>query len=228
LKLTLHHQHSWDLTPKEAMRLQRELHAHIRVQPLPDEDVHTIAGLDAGFSKKTIFATAVVLDYRTLEQVEQASVETPLGFPYIPGLLSFRETPAYLDVLLRLKALPDVLIVDGHGLAHPRRFGIACHLGVLLDLPAIGCAKSILVGEAGPLDKPRGSTAEIKEGDEVLGLALRTRENVKPVYISVGHKVDLPSATHIALTSGKGYRLPEPARQAHLLTQRIKSKRGAA
>jgi deoxyribonuclease V len=223
LKLTLHHQHSWDLTPKEAMRLQRELHAQIKIQPLPDEGIHTIAGLDASFGKNKIFATAVVLDYRTLQKVEQASVERALRFPYIPGLLSFRETPAYLEVLARLTALPDVLMVDGHGLAHPRRFGIACHVGVLLDLPAIGCAKSILVGKAGSLDKPRGSTAEIKEGDEVLGLALRTRENVKPVYISVGHRVDLPSATCIALASGKGYRLPEPARQAHLLTQKIKS-----
>lgn len=167
----------------------------------------------------------MVLDYRTLDKVEQASVERPLDFPYIPGLLSFREAPAYLEVLARLNTVPDVLIIDGHGLAHPRRFGIACHLGVLLDLPTIGCAKSILVGEVAPLDKPKGSTAEIKKNDEVLGLALRTRENVKPVYISVGHRVDLPSAIRITLASGKGYRLPEPARQAHLLTQKIKSKK---
>lgn len=207
------------------MQLQQELRAQIKIQPLPDEDVHTIASLDASFSKKKIFATTVVLDYRTLEKVDQASVERSLSFPYIPGLLSFREIPAYLEVLARLKALPDVLMVDGHGLAHPRRFGIACHLGVLLDLPAIGCAKSILVGEAGSLDKPTGSTSEIKKDDEVLGLALRTRENVKPVYISVGHRIDLPSAARIVLASGKGYRLPEPSRQAHFLTQKIKSKK---
>ena len=225
MNFPLHHPHSWNLTPGEAIQLQGELRAHTKVQPLPDEDIHTIAGLDASFSRNRIFAAAVVLDYRTLDKVEQASVERPLDFPYIPGLLSFREAPAYLEVLARLNSVPDVLIIDGHGLAHPRRFGIACHLGVLLDLPTIGCAKSILVGEAARLDKPKGSTAEIKKNDEVLGLALCTRENVKPVYISVGHRVDLPSAIRITLASGKGYRLPEPARQAHLLTQRIKSKK---
>jgi deoxyribonuclease V len=223
LKLYLHHPRPWDLTPREAIQLQQELRAQIRIQPLFDEDICTIGGVDASFGKQKIYAAAVVLDYHSLEKVDQASAERPLTFPYIPGLLSFRETPACLEALARLNALPDVLLVDGHGLAHPRRFGIACHLGILLDLPAIGCAKSILVGKAGSLDKLRGSTAEIKLDGEVLGLALRTRDDVKPVYISVGHQVDLPSAARIALVSGKGYRLPEPARQAHLFTQRIKS-----
>jgi deoxyribonuclease V len=223
LKLTLHNSHSWDLSPREARQLQQELRTQIRVQPLHDESIRTIGGVDASFDKQKIYAAAVVLDYHSLEKVEQASAEEPLIFPYIPGLLSFRETPAYLEALAQLNALPDVLMVDGHGVAHPRRFGIACHLGVLLDLPAIGCAKSILLGEADPLDESRGSTAEIKLDGEVLGLALRTRDNVKPVYVSVGHRVDLPSAARIALASGRGYRLPEPARQAHLLTQSIKS-----
>lgn len=222
MKLTPHNSHSWDLGPREAIQLQQELRTQIRVQPLYNEGIRTIGGVDASFDKGKIQAAAVVLDYHSLEKVDQASAEGPLSFPYIPGLLSFRETPAYLEALARLNALPDVLIVDGHGVAHPRRFGIACHLGVLLDLPAIGCAKSILVGEVDPLDESRGSTAEIKLDGEVLGLALRTRDNVKPVYVSVGHRVDLPSAARIALASGRGYGLPEPARQAHLLTQSIK------
>ncbi len=154
--------------------------------------------------------------------MEQAKAEEPINFPYIPGLLSFREVPAFLTALARLKTLPDVLIVDGHGLAHPRRFGLACHLGVLLDLPTIGCAKSVLVGEVGPLNTLVGSTVEMKVDDEVLGLAVRTRENVKPVYVSIGNQVDLPSAARIILTCGKGYRLPEPTRQAHKMTQQIK------
>jgi deoxyribonuclease V len=124
-----------------------------------------------------------------------------------------------LELITETTALPDVLIVDGHGLAHPRRFGLACHLGVLLDIPTIGCAKSILVGEARDLGKEVGSTAELISDEEMLGVALRTRREVKPVYVSIGHRIDIDSAVQIVLSCGKGYRLPEPIRRAHSIAK---------
>jgi len=162
-------------------------------------------------------AAVVVLGFKTQELTQQAAVQMPISYPYVPGLLSFREAPAILEALARLNDLPDVLIVDGHGRAHPRRFGLACHLGVLLDLPAIGCAKSVLVGRAAPPGGEVGSTSELSLNGELLGLALRTRQRARPVYISVGHRIDLPSATQAVLACGRGYRLPEPLRLAHRL-----------
>jgi deoxyribonuclease V len=156
-----------------------------------------------------------------MEPLEQAAAEMPLAFPYIPGLLSFREAPAILSALAQLSVLPDVLIVDGHGWAHPRRFGLACHLGVLLDLPTIGCAKSILTGQARALSETAGSTAELLDGSQVIGLALRTRPGVRPVYVSVGHRVDLASAARIIIDCGRGFQLPEPTRQAHRLASSV-------
>ena len=139
----------------------------------------------------------------------------PLAFPYIPGLLSFREAPAILAALAQLERLPDVLIIDGHGIAHPRRFGIACHLGVLLDMPVIGCAKSILVGRVAQLGEAAGSTASLVDKDECVGMALRTRAGVKPVFVTVGNRVNLETAVCFVLSCGRGYRLPEPTRLAH-------------
>jgi deoxyribonuclease V len=204
------------------MQVQKDLRAYVKIEPLPDASIATVAGIDASFGRKMIYAAVTVLDYETLETKDQAKAQQPVSFPYVPGLLSFREAPALLSALARLKSLPDVLIVDGHGWAHPRRFGLACHLGVLLDLPTIGCAKSLLVGEVGQLGATAGSTAKIEADGEVIGLAVRTRENIKPVYVSIGHKIDLPSAARIVLSCGRGYRLPEPTRQAHNMTQRIK------
>jgi deoxyribonuclease V len=225
MPLRIRHKPRWDLSPQEAMQDQKELREQIRIDALPDEAIKTVGGIDASFGKQEIYSAVVVLNYPTLETVERAEAQEQINFPYIPGLLSFREAPAFLTGLARLKSLPDVLIVDGHGFAHPRRFGLACHLGVLLDLPTIGCAKSILVGEVGHLDTSRGSTAEIWDGQEVLGLAVRTREKVKPVYVSIGHRVDLPSSARIILACASGYRLPEPTRQAHNLAKQIKPDR---
>lgn len=198
----------------------------MRLQPLPDEGLRRVGGVDAGFTADKVYAAVVVLDYATLQPVEQATAAAPLTFPYIPGLLSFREAPGILAALARLNSLPDVLIVDGQGIAHPRRFGIACHLGVLLDLPAIGCAKSVLVGRVGSLGEAPGSTAEMAAGDEVLGIAVRTRRGVKPVYVSAGHRVDLAAAVRIVLSCTRGYRLPEPTRLAHRLAAASKSQVG--
>jgi deoxyribonuclease V len=178
-----------------------------------------VAGVDASYYQGMVCAAVAVLDFPHLKPIEQAVVKIPLSFPYIPGLLSFREAPGILAALEQLSQLPDVLIVDGHGQAHPRRFGLACHLGVWLDLPTIGCAKSVLVGELAPLGAKVGSTAQLTLGTEVLGIALRTRNNMKPVYLSIGHRMDLFSAAEIILACTKGYRLPEPSRQAHFLAK---------
>lgn len=220
--MKLHHEHPWDLSPNEAQRLQERLRAYISIEALPDEKIQSVGGVDASFSKTHLYAAAVVLDYRNLELIDEATASLPLTFPYIPGLLSFREAPAILNALARLKKLPDVLIVDGHGYAHPRRFGIACHLGVLLDLPTIGLAKSILVGKIGHLDEVEGSRAEIIEEEQVLGLALRTRKHIKPVYASIGHRVDLLSVARIVLNCSVGYRLPQTSRLAHIIATRKK------
>ena len=223
MKLNHHHQHSWDLSPQDAAQLQERLRSYVRIEPLPEGALRLVAGVDASYSKGRIYAAVVVLDYQTGEPVEQGSSELPVTFPYLPGLLSFREAPAILAAMAELSKLPDVLLVDGHGLAHPRRFGLACHLGVVLDVPTLGCAKSSLVGEHGPLAEAVGSTAPLTEGAEVLGMAVRTRRNVKPVYVSVGHRIDLPSAVRVVLACVRGYRLPEPTRQAHLLAGRLRS-----
>lgn len=217
MSLTLHHAHPWDLTPGEAQRLQTSLRSYLRVESLDLTSIHSVAGLDAGFSGDRIRAASVLLSYPALDPLAQSVVTQVVTFPYIPGLLSFREMPAYLAALEALPALPDVLLVDGHGYAHPRRFGIACHLGVLLDLPVIGCAKSILVGTIAPLDNRVGSTADLVDKGEVIGIALRTRQDVKPVFLSIGQRVDLPSSISFALSCAGGYRLPEPCRLAHLL-----------
>lgn len=202
--------------------MQEELRGQVRIEPIYLEKVKTVAGVDAGFGGGQVYAGVVLLDYPGLRVIERAVYRSPAAFPYIPGLLSFREAPASLEALARLKSQPDVLIVDGHGLAHPRRFGLACHLGVLSGLPAIGCAKSILVGEVGDLGEEAGSIAELLEGDEVLGLAVRTRPGGKPVYLSIGHRVDLDSALALILACSRGHRLPEPARLAHQLVTRYR------
>jgi deoxyribonuclease V len=219
--------HAWDLTPKEAIRLQIELRSQTVIQPLDDDQIRHIAGVDVGFPKGKEIARAavVVFTYPEMEEVDQAVAEIPLTFPYVPGLLSFREIPAILASLAKLATRPDALITDGHGLAHPRRFGLACHLGVLLDLPTMGCGKSLLVGEYHHLGEERGSTSELVDQDEVIGAAVRTRDRVKSVFVSIGHKVDLPSAVRVVLTCGGGYRLPEPTRWADRLASQRSSKR---
>lgn len=217
--LKLENKQEWHLTPGEALQIQNSLRERVQVEQLPIRNVQRVAGVDASYRGKSVYAAAVVMEFPELLPSEEAVAEVPISFPYIPGLLSFREAPGILTALEQLTHLPDILIVDGHGQAHPRRFGIACHLGVLLDLPVIGCAKSILTGQVALLESEAGSTAKITSGDEVLGVALRTRKNVKPVYVSCGHRVDLESAIEIILACGKGFRFPEPIRRAHSLAK---------
>lgn len=219
MNLVLHHGHSWDLSPREAFKIQERLRNYVMIEPLSEDGLRWVGGVDASYSKDRIYAAIVVMEYGTGELVERATAEFALTYPYIPGLLSFREAPAYLAALEKLSQLPDLLIVDGHGSAHPRGFGLACHLGVLLDLPTIGCAKSPLVGEYSSLAEPVGSTSDVVEKGQILGMAVRTRAGVKPVFVSVGHRVDLASAVRLVLACTRGYKLPEPTRQAHILAK---------
>ena len=211
--------HRWDLSPKEAIQIQKELRSRVVIAPLAKNNLRLIAGVDVGLPRgaKTARAAIAVLDYGTMELVDQATAEIPMSFPYVPGLLSFREMPVILAALEQLETWPDVFMVDGHGYAHPRRFGLACHLGVWLDQATIGCGKSTLIGKQAPLENQRGGVAFLQDSDEIIGAAVRTRDEVKPVYVSVGHRADLKSAIRITLDCGRGIRLPEPIRWAHRL-----------
>ncbi len=219
--LTLHHAHPWDVSPREAVAIQRELSPLVREAPLDVDAVRTVAGLDVSVRDDRVRAAVVVYDVHARAVVDHAIWEGPVAFPYVPGLLSFREVPAILPALEQLRALPDVYMLDAQGYAHPRRFGLACHLGVLLEAPALGVAKSILVGRvAGDLGEPKGSEAPLVHKDETVGLALRTRERVKPVYVSVGHRVTLGDAGRLALRLAQKYKLPQPTHLAHRLSYR--------
>jgi deoxyribonuclease V len=219
--------HRWDLTPREAVEVQQRMRNMVRLRPLA-RPVGAIAGADISYNKfsETVFAGLVVLSLPDLRIVETAGVRSVAKFPYVPGLLSFREAPSLLEAWEKLKTKPDVLMFDGQGIAHPRRFGIACHVGVLLDWPTIGCAKSILVGRYGELGLEAGSRSPLVDKGEQVGVALRTKSKVAPVYVSPGHLMDLDSAVDLVLRSTTKYRLPEPTRQAHLLVNRLRVEAG--
>lgn len=215
--------HPWNLTPKEAVALQRELAAQVRCE---DDlgPVGLIAGVDVSMNRFSPdgYAAIVVLSVPELEVVEVAGAKTALAMPYIPGLLSFREIPLLLEAWAKLQHKPDLLMVDGHGIAHPRRLGIAAHLGVYLDVPAIGCGKSILSGRHAPLPPERGAMAPLVHHNEVVGYALRTKNKVNPVFVSCGHRVSQETAVRWVLECARGYRLPEPTRQAHLASNQLR------
>lgn len=215
--------HRWRLSPRRAIAVQRRLAARVQIEPFRGE-ARFIAGLDAAFSVDGAFCLGAVVLWNMTERrvVEERVARRRLQFPYVPGLLSFREAPALLEALRRLDTPPDVLMCDGHGLAHPRRFGIACHLGVLCDLPAIGCAKSRLVGEHAELARARGASVPLRHKLEIVGSVLRTRPGIRPVYVSVGHRIDLAGAQEIVLACTVRFRLPEPTRLADQLAARAK------
>lgn len=210
--------HEWDVTPQEAIAIQENLRRQIVSEDRFTEVQH-IAGVDVGFegNGKITRAAVVLLDYPELDLREQSIARRPTTFPYVPGLLSFREVPAILDALEEIRGTIDLLVCDGHGFAHPRRFGLACHLGLLANIPTIGVAKSRLVGKYDPVGLNRGDQQALIDGDELIGMVLRTRSNVKPVFVSTGHMVSLKSALSWVLSCGGKYRLPEPIRQAHRL-----------
>jgi deoxyribonuclease V len=207
--------HRWTVTPKQAVAIQQRLAAMVRVRP-PTTRIRLVAGVDASFSRDgtRCIAAAVVWDVDVGSAVEQRLAIQPVRFPYVPGLLSFREAPAIIAALRKLRCEPDAIMCDAHGLAHPRRFGLACHVGVLCRRPTIGCAKSVLVGEFTVPKPERGARTALRDRGERIGTVLRTRSRVKPIFVSVGHRVDLRTAERIVLACATGYRLPEPTRRA--------------
>ena len=218
-----HCMNDWPTTFEEARALQEQL----RSQVITSDDlgeVRAVAGVDAGYEPdpdagaaiERVLARAaiVVLDYPSLRPLDYAIARRPTTFPYVPGFLSFRETPAVLAAIKQLRVRPDLLICDGQGIAHPRRFGIACHVGLLAGIPAIGCAKSLLVGRHAPVPDERGASVPLLDRGEQVGVALRTRPGTKPVFISVGHRISLATAIEYVMSCTTKYRLPETTRAA--------------
>jgi deoxyribonuclease V len=236
--------HRWDVPVREARKIQEAWREKWEGRDRLGE-IHTVAGLDAAFVVKEsqslknrvnrrqnlreanlAIACVVVFGFPELVELERAYAVVPLEFPYIPGLLSFREIPALLAALAKLRETPDLLFCDGHGYAHPRRFGLAAHLGVWLNRPAIGCAKSILIGEHGELGRTAGSSTELIDPNngERIGAAVRTRDGVKPVYVSQGNRVSLGTAIRLTLEVSDGFRIPRPTREADHFAGAVKRK----
>ncbi|HET9042684.1 MAG TPA: deoxyribonuclease V [Burkholderiales bacterium] len=210
--------HGWDLTPREAIALQTELRGHVERKDRIGA-VRRIAGVDVGFEQdgRVTRAAVAVLEYPGLALVEQVVVRVATTFPYVPGLLSFREAPAVLAAFERVRIAPDLILYDGQGIAHPRRFGIASHVGLLLDCPSIGVAKSRLVGAHRMPATRRGAWTPLRDAGELIGAVLRTRAGVKPLYVSIGHRVSLETAVRWTMACVTRYRLPETTRWAHRL-----------
>jgi deoxyribonuclease V len=213
--------HSWEVSAEEASRLQRELEKEIIPERRFDE-IKKIAGADISFSGKNAYAGVIVFSYPDLRIIEKRQAVKKITFPYIPGLLTFREGPALLSAFAQVEAEPDLIIFDAQGLAHPRRMGLATHLGILLDKPSIGCAKSRLVGRYESPAGAVGSRSLLEDRGEIIGAVLRTKPGVKPVFISIGHCIDLETSIKVVLKCCRGYRLPEPSRQAHNFAGEIK------
>jgi deoxyribonuclease V len=214
--------HPWDVSPEEAVEIQKALQSHVS---LTDHfgQIKTVAGVDVGFEKNNRITRAAiaVLDFESLELIESAVARRPTTFPYVPGLLSFREIPAVLQAMLQLNVVPDMLLCDGQGIAHPRRFGIAAHLGLLTDIPAIGIAKSRLIGSHDEVPLEKGSHVPLIDKGEQVGVVLRTRTNVKPLYISPGHRISIKSSHELVMKCTTRYRLPETTRWAHKLASGV-------
>lgn len=225
--------HRWDVTPKEAAHLQMEMRGRLKKQK--DFDcIRTVAGADIALDaagargggqlsgKPMGYAGVIVYSFPELQEIERVWAQRPLTFPYVPGLLVFREGPVLLDAFAKLRTEPDLLLFDAHGYSHPRRFGLACHLSVVLDTPGIGVAKSRLIGEhEEPLDQV-GAWTPLVDAEETIGAVLRTRVGVQPIFISIGHRVDLPSAIELALACTDGYRVPKPTREADHFVEKVK------
>jgi deoxyribonuclease V len=213
--------HSWDLFPKEAIALQKRLAPRVILKPLP-EDITLVAGADVGYSRRygTAVAAVATYTYPGLEFRELVQVQGKFSYPYVPGLLSFREIPLLLQAFERLREEPDVVLCDGQGTAHPRRLGLASHLGLWLNLPTVGCAKTRLVGTHGKVGPMKGQYRSLLYRNERVGVVLRTRTKVKPLYVSPGHLAEVESSRRLVMGCCLKYRLPEPIRRAHLAVQR--------
>lgn len=217
--------HPLDVSVAEARALQEKLRREVCQEPLPDpEAVETVAGTDISYLRESRLAlgAVVLMSYPGLEVLEVRTSALQVAFPYVPGLLSFRELPALLPALESLSRAPDLIFADGQGLAHPRGFGLASHLGVLTGIPTVGCAKSRLVGEAAEPGPEVGDWEPLRYEGNTVGAVLRTRRGVKPLYVSVGHLVDLPTSLRFVLDCLRGVRLPEPQRKAHAVAEALK------
>ena len=208
---------TWPATAAEAIALQKELRSRLVLQPPPGFSPRLVAGADISMSRgsKVAYAGIVVIDAATMETVDAAGAASAIVFPYVPGLLAFRELPALEPVWERIVRRPDVIVFDGHGYAHPRRFGLACYGGMLFGLPSVGCAKTILVGEHEPLAPERGARAPLVHKGEIVGTAIRLRAAAAPVFVSPGHMMDVETAVEVVLAVSAGYREPETTRRAH-------------
>jgi deoxyribonuclease V len=221
-----HSLHPWDLSVEEAIALQERLRPRVgQGEALALERIRTVAGLDAAYAERPGAAghgraAAIVCSFPNLEVIEQTTAEREVTFPYVPGLLSFREGPLLLAALTRLTTRPDVLLFDSQGYAHPRRFGLACHLGLYLDRPSIGCAKTHLIGTYAEPGPNPGDCAPLRDADEVIGMVMRTKSGTKPLFVSVGYRMDLATAVEVVLRCVRGARLPEPIRLADRLARR--------
>ena len=217
--------HPWEVTPKEAAAIQLELRTRLTAHK-DFGTIRTVAGADIALEARGKevkgYAGVIVYSFPELQEIERQSAERQLEFPYVPGLLAFREGPALLDAFARLRAEPDLLLFDAHGYSHPRRFGLACHLSVVLDKPGIGVAKSLLVGHYEEPPAAAGSWTPLVDSEETIGAVLRTRESVQPVFISIGHRVDLEAAVELALACADGYRVPRPTREADHFVGQLK------
>jgi len=218
LKYPMH----WPKTLSEARKIQDSLKDKVRVEPLRKTPRY-IAGVDAAFTDSSVIASACLYLYPEIEFLHSAVIERKITFPYVPGFLTFREGPAIIEAIKGLRPRVDLLIFDGQGIAHPRGIGLASHIGVILNIPSIGCAKSRLVGSyKEPKDK-RGSSSPLIYDSKIVGSVLRTRQGVKPLFISPGHLIDIKSAKEIVLRASIKYRIPEPQRCAHILAEKYKS-----
>ena len=215
--------HPWKVSPAEAVQIQEKLRKKLRLRP-PRAPLKTIAAGDVSYSRidDMTYAAFLLFTYPDLISLESASAKGRASFPYIPGLLTFREAPILLEPFSRLRARPDLILIDGQGIAHPRSMGIAAHIGLILNLPSIGCAKSRLIGTHEELALDRGEAVPLIIGDRIVGMVLRTRDGVKPVYVSPGHKMDMDTSMKIVLSLCRGYRIPEPLRQAHIFVNHLR------
>ena len=214
--------HSWEVSPQEAIKIQKNLKSNIRLKKSFSK-IDKIAGADISYYQNKMIAGVIIFKFPNLKIIERQSFVASINFPYIPGLLTFREGPSILSAFKKIKNEPDIILFDGQGIAHPRRMGIATHLGLFLNRPTIGCAKSRLSGKYTSVGEQKGDYTPLKEGEEVLGVVLRTRKGVKPIFLSPGHKIDLPNSIEIVLKCIVKYRLPLPVREAHIFVNQIRN-----
>ncbi|MBW2039381.1 MAG: deoxyribonuclease V [Deltaproteobacteria bacterium] len=215
--------HPWDVTLKEAVEIQNKLRELLHLK-WDDPPIRRVGGIDVSYARRSKegYAAVVVMNWPNLEEIDMVWTRKNISFPYIPGLLTFREAPLLLQAWKKLKYYPDLIYVDGQGIAHPRSMGLAAHLGVLLNIPSIGCAKTPLVGGYPVVGGKKGDYAPLLYQEKKIGVALRTRVGVKPLYVSPGHRIDLRTSIHWVLQACRAYRLPEPLRQAHIRANQVR------